>query len=155
MITTPPRVRVAAYVIRSSPHPELLIFQVVGDEEAGLQIPAGGVDPGETLHSAVVREVDEETGLTGLTVLDELTTDSAPHPRTGRPRLTTFFHLRAPEGTPNAWTHRVHGDGNDAGQLFACRFAPLPLPHPLADAQDAWLGAIDPALAGVTQFGRT
>ncbi|MFH9294879.1 hypothetical protein [Streptomyces sp. NPDC017520] len=26
---------------------------------------------------------------------------------------------------------------------FACRFAPLPLEHPPADAQDAWLGLVD------------
>lgn len=27
---------------------------------------------------------------------------------------------------------------------FACRFAPLPLEHPPAYAQDAWLGLVDP-----------
>jgi hypothetical protein len=34
-----------------------------------------------------------------------------------------------------------------AGACTACHFHPLPLPHPLADEQDAWLGLIDPALA--------
>jgi 8-oxo-dGTP pyrophosphatase MutT (NUDIX family) len=60
-----PRVRVAAYVIRhSQSEPQLLVFDHIGIPDAGTQIPAGGVRPGETLHDAVLREVAEETGLT-------------------------------------------------------------------------------------------
>ncbi|MCQ1575328.1 hypothetical protein [Streptomyces parvus] len=43
---------------------------------------------------------------------------------------------------PSAWEHRVHGVGGDAGMRFVCRFVPLPLAHPLADAQDARLGRV-------------
>jgi hypothetical protein len=52
--------------------------------------------------------------------------------------------------TPDAWEHRVRGDGDDAGLTFACRFIALPLTQPLADDQGAWLGAIDPRLSAVT-----
>lgn len=147
MITTEPRIRVAAYVIRPSPRPELLIFEHLDDPEAGLQVPAGGVDPGEDLAHAVLREVHEETGLTAVTVVRALTTEDKPHPETGQPRRTTFFHLQAPIDVADDWTHQVTGGGGDGGMVFACRFQPLPLLHPLADDQDTWLDLINPAMA--------
>jgi ADP-ribose pyrophosphatase YjhB (NUDIX family) len=147
VITAEPRIRVAAYVIRPRPGPELLVFEHVGAPEAGLQVPAGGVDPGEDLTHAVLREVHEETGLTGITVVRALTTEDKPHPETGQPRRTTFFHLQAAIDAADDWTHQVTGAGGDGGMVFACRFEPLPLPQPLADDQDTWLSLIDPAMA--------
>ncbi|OIJ68012.1 NUDIX hydrolase [Streptomyces mangrovisoli] len=144
---TRPRIRVAAYVIRRRTGAELLAFDHVGAPEAGTQIPAGGVDPGEAAAEAVLREVAEETGLRTATLLGEIAVDDSPHPLTGLPRRTHFFHLRVPEETPDAWRHVVRGDGDDAGLVFACRFLPLPLEQPLADDQDAWLGRIDPRWA--------
>ncbi|AXB41550.1 DNA mismatch repair protein MutT [Amycolatopsis albispora] len=144
MNPSPPRIRVAAYVIRRRPRPELLIFEHVDFPEAGPQVPAGGVEANEGLPEAVVREVAEETGLTGVTLVRALTTEDKPHPETGQPRRTTYFHLVAPADTADEWIHRVEGSGGDTGMTFACRFQSLPLPHPLADGQDAWLGLIDP-----------
>jgi ADP-ribose pyrophosphatase YjhB (NUDIX family) len=144
---TQPRIRVAGYVIRERDTPELLVFDHVGTPEAGTQVPAGGAGLGEELAAAVLREVVEETGLTTATVVRELAVEDKPHPGTGQPRRTTFFLLRAPADTPDAWEHRVGGNGDDAGHVFACRFVPLPLARPLADEQDAWLGHVDPGLA--------
>ncbi|QPP06956.1 hypothetical protein G4Z16_11805 [Streptomyces bathyalis] len=45
------------------------------------------------------------------------------------------------------------GQGEDAGLVFACRFVPLPLEHPLTDGQDAWLRRVDPGWATVTGHG--
>lgn len=135
------RIRVAAYVVRQGP--ALLVFEHVGAPAAGWQVPAGGVRAGEDLASAVLREVHEETGLTRVTIVRELATDDRPHPETGQPRRTTYFHLAAPSNTPDEWVHRVAGTGEDAGMEFACRFWPLPLPKPLADSQDAWLFLVD------------
>ncbi|GGX69697.1 hypothetical protein GCM10010358_25250 [Streptomyces minutiscleroticus] len=142
--TTRPRVRVAAYVIRHRAVPELLVFDHVGVPEAGTQVPAGGVKPGEGLEEAVLREVAEETGLLTATVVRPIAVEDKPHPDTGQPRRTGFFHLQAPADTSDEWEHHVHGDGEDGGLTFACRFLPLPLRQPLADDQDAWLGRIDP-----------
>jgi len=147
MIVPEPRIRVAAYVIRPRPRPELLVFEHLDEPGSGLQVPAGGVAPLEDLTYAVLREVHEETGLTAVTVLRELTTEDKPHPETGQPRRTTYFQLQAAIDAPDHWTHRVTGDGGDGGMAFVCRFQPLPLRQPLADDQDAWLGLIDPAMA--------
>ncbi|MFB4421361.1 NUDIX domain-containing protein [Streptomyces sp. QL37] len=138
-----PRIRVAAYVIRRREGAELLVFDHVGMADAGTQVPAGGVEPDEELSRAVLREVAEETGLLTAGVVRPVAVDERPHPRTRQPRTTTFFLLRAPEDTPDAWVHRVRGDGEDAGLTFACRFEALPLRRPLADAQDAWLGNLE------------
>ncbi|MFF0506600.1 NUDIX domain-containing protein [Streptomyces fimicarius] len=140
----PPRARVAAYVIRRHPSPALLVFDQLDFPEAGTQVPAGGIAPGEDPERAVLREVAEETGLTGARVVRRIAVDRRAHPETEQPRLTTFLLLHASPDGPSAWEHRVGGDGGDAGMRFACRFAPLPLERPLADAQDMWLGRVDP-----------
>lgn len=141
---TRPRIRVAAYVIRHRAVPELLVFDHIGMPEAGTQVPAGGVKSGEGLEEAVLREVTEETGLLTATVVGQIAVEDKPHPDTGQPRRTGFFHLQAPADTANEWEHHVHGNGDDAGLTFTCRFLSLPLKQPLADDQDAWLGRIDP-----------
>ncbi len=42
---------------------ELLVFQHAGMPEAGLQVPGGTVEQGETPNDAVAREVLEESGV--------------------------------------------------------------------------------------------
>jgi ADP-ribose pyrophosphatase YjhB (NUDIX family) len=139
---------VAAYVIRHAhTGPQLLVFDHIGAPAAGTQVPAGGVQPGESLHDAVLREVVEETGLMGVTVVAELGTEDKPHPQTGQPRQTTYFHLHASPHSSDEWVHRVRAAGQDNGLQFSCRFIPLPLQAQLADHQDVFLGRIDPAWA--------
>jgi ADP-ribose pyrophosphatase YjhB (NUDIX family) len=139
-----PRIRVAAYVIRyADAGPQLLVFDHVGLPDAGTQVPAGGIAVGEDLSAAVVREVAEETGLTDVEVVTELGTEDRPHPESGLPRRTTYFHLRTSAGTPDAWTHEVTGGGADRSLRFACRFVPLPSVGALADHQDVFLAEIE------------
>ncbi|WP_395309214.1 NUDIX domain-containing protein [Mycobacterium sp. AMU20-3851] len=138
------RIRVAAYVLRERGSWQLLVFEQSAHPDAGLQIPAGGVRPDECLPDAVLREVGEETGLVGLTIRGQLHTENAPHPISGGLRTTRYFVVDAPPDTPDAWTHRVHGDGFDSEMIFHCRFESLPLQHPLADNQDAGLGLVHP-----------
>ena len=52
--------KVVAYNTRGD---ELLVFTHREFPEAGVQVPAGTVEEGETLDAAVLREVHEETGL--------------------------------------------------------------------------------------------
>lgn len=58
--------KVTAFVTRPSEKgDELLLFQ---HPNAGVQIPAGTVEEGETTEAAVLREAAEETGLAPLTI---------------------------------------------------------------------------------------
>ena len=41
----------------------LFVFDHRDHPEAGTQVPAGGVEPGEAVVDAAIREVEEETGL--------------------------------------------------------------------------------------------
>ncbi|MET9924072.1 MULTISPECIES: NUDIX domain-containing protein [unclassified Streptomyces] len=61
--TVPPvRVRAGAIVIRDG---AMLLIRFEEDGTAYYEIPGGGVEAGETPETAVLRELDEETGLAG------------------------------------------------------------------------------------------
>ncbi|WP_326763587.1 NUDIX domain-containing protein [Streptomyces sp. NBC_01591] len=61
----PVRVRAGAVVIRDG---RMLLIGFEEDREPFYEIPGGGVEDGETLHAAVIRELREETGLGGSVV---------------------------------------------------------------------------------------
>ncbi len=47
---------------------QLLVFKHRDIHEAGIQVPGGTVDEGETLEAAILREVQEESGLRHLCI---------------------------------------------------------------------------------------
>ncbi len=117
-----PRQRVVVYVERAG---ELLVFEHRDHPEAGAQVPAGGVLEDESLADAAVREVREETGVR----LDAEPTLLGSHEHLdglGRPALSFFFRVHAPDGLPHAWRHVVSGGGEDSGLVFDCRFDTAP-----------------------------
>jgi ADP-ribose pyrophosphatase YjhB (NUDIX family) len=115
------RIRVAIYVLRTTSRgPELLVFDHRDHPQAGTQIPAGGVEAGERLHEAAVREVTEETGVGPVTVRASLGVQQRPD----RPRLTTFYYATTDEPR-DRWFHVVDGEGVDEGLVFDCFFVPV------------------------------
>jgi len=62
-------IKVTAYITVGD---KLLVFRYVDVPEAGIQVPAGSVEPGEDLDSAVLREANEETGLNDLKICSYL-----------------------------------------------------------------------------------
>ena len=66
-------VKVLAYVVRGD---DLLVFRHADFPTAGLQVPAGTVEPGEPPVEAVLREVREESGMAAV----EVTASTLPRP---------------------------------------------------------------------------
>jgi 8-oxo-dGTP pyrophosphatase MutT (NUDIX family) len=126
------RLRVVAYVVRAGR--ELLVFNQRGD--ANVQVPAGRLDPDETLERGLARELDEEVGIRGRIVreLGHVTRRQGD----GRVYESHYFELETDERR-DAWEHLVHGDGDDAGLVFVCRFVPLDPPPQLAGRQGEFL----------------
>jgi len=121
------RQRVAVYVERGS---YLLVFEHRDHPDAGTQIPAGGLEPGETPEAGVVREVLEETGLR-LSAAPWLLGTHEHLDGLGFPARTYFFSVEAPPDAPDAWEHRVTGEGDDRDLVFLCRFDPAPTLWPV------------------------
>jgi 8-oxo-dGTP diphosphatase len=115
------RKRVLAYVTRERDGAtELLVFNHRDYPQAGTQVPAGRIDPGETLEEGLRRELHEEAGLDRVRIVRELPIlgDWASRSR----YENHAFEVRADEPTPDFFEHVVHGDGDDAGLVFAYRW---------------------------------
>src|SRR5690606_38588203 len=85
--------KVLCYIVRDG---RLLVFRHLDEhwDESGLQVPAGGIAPGESPDAAALREAREETGLSEFRLIrkvGETTYDMAPY----RPELQHrhVFHL--------------------------------------------------------------
>ena len=91
------RHRAYAYITNGS---RLLLFTHPESPEAGIQVPAGTIEPGESPQDAVMREAKEETGLTELRYEQFLAQDTRDMRDCGRDELQYrwFFHLSV-EGT--------------------------------------------------------
>jgi 8-oxo-dGTP pyrophosphatase MutT (NUDIX family) len=132
--------RVLAYVTRERDgRRELLVFDHRDYPQAGTQVPAGRLEPGEDLESGLLRELVEEAGLRDTRIVRKFGTfepNTLPH---GEQYTNHAFEVEAP-GAPDTWEHEVHGDGDDAGLVFVYRWEPLSPTLPL------WLGS-DPVLS--------
>lgn len=113
-----PRLAVDAIVIRGD---SILLVKRRWDPYAGhWALPGGAVEIGETLEAAVLRELQEETGLVGQEP-ELLTTASRPD-RDGRGHVVSIvFRIDCPGGEP------VGGD-----DAVEARFHPLAGLPPLA-----------------------
>lgn len=103
---------------------ELLVLQHTEEfPAAGVQVPAGGVEPGEDPAATAHRELFEETGLRvaspAVYLESHVWTSEAPS------RVRHYYWLTAPPATPGAWAHVVSAGKGDAGFLFRLSFRPL------------------------------
>jgi 8-oxo-dGTP pyrophosphatase MutT (NUDIX family) len=94
---------------------KLLVFRHPNSPEAGIQVPAGTVEPGETPQHAALREAREETGLIDLVTHAELgqsTFDMSPFGR-AEIHVRHFFHFLTGRGARATWRHleRHSSDG--------------------------------------------
>jgi 8-oxo-dGTP pyrophosphatase MutT (NUDIX family) len=118
------RRRVSAYVTRERKgRRELLVFDHRDHPTAGTQIPAGRLDPGETLEQGLRRELHEEAGLDRVRILREIAgPEEYDRHFPGSQYENHLFHVEAEDELPDAWDHMVFGDGDDAGLVFRYRW---------------------------------
>jgi 8-oxo-dGTP pyrophosphatase MutT (NUDIX family) len=108
---------------------EVLLLLHPDHPDAGIQLPAGTMRPGEDPVAAATREAGEETGLTQLGLVDilgEAMFDARPW---GRHELhhRTFVHFVCHQPTPPAWEHWEEDPDDLPGERirFELRWFPL------------------------------
>ncbi len=111
-----------AYVTRErNGRTELLVFDHRDHPEAGTQVPAGRLDPGESREQGLMRELHEEAGIERARIVRELPVLGEWVARS--PYDDHAFEVRAHDPSPaDTWEHVVHGDGDDAGLVFRYRW---------------------------------
>ncbi|MBK7892702.1 MAG: NUDIX domain-containing protein [Bdellovibrionales bacterium] len=118
--------KVLAYITRIHPTGmELLVFDHVGMPEAGIQVPAGTVDPGETPSAAVLREVEEETGLSLKTQGCHLGRFDWYRVDRDELHFRNVFHFELTEPIADEWQHVVSGSGEDHQLNFKFYWLPI------------------------------
>ncbi len=138
--------KVLAYVVRTdSSDWRLLVFEHVDYPDAGLQVPAGTVEPGEPLETAMWRELFEESGLQPPQV--SLVGKLAEFPQPAWDNARHVYLLHAIPGLPPAWRHAVTGGAGDSGLIFDYRWEALSRPPRLAGNQDAGLALIEKCMS--------
>lgn len=127
----------------------LLVFRHADFPEAGVQVPAGTIAPGETAAAAVLREAEEETGLGSFLVprflgLQEF--DARPF---GKEEIHQrhFFHLQARGPVQESWRHYERDPSDGSGRAIAFDLYWLPLQEAGATLV-ASHGALLPLLTG-------
>lgn len=117
----------------------LLVFSHPHAPEAGIQVPAGTVKPGERPDEAAMREAVEETGLAGLKLAGCLGEAQRDMSDFGLNEIhhRTFYHLRCESDPPERWQHYETNpsDGGAEPILFEFFWAGLPggVPELIAD----------------------
>jgi len=125
-----------AYITHGS---RLLVFSHPHAPEAGIQVPAGTIRPGERPEEAVMREAVEETGLAGLRLAAYLGEARRDMSDFGLDEIhhRHFYHLRCESDPPERWQHHEAdaGDGSAEPILFEFFWARLPhgVPELIAD----------------------
>ena len=101
---TPVIAKVFAYITNRS---RLLVFRHTDFPEAGIQVPAGTVLPLESLETAALREAQEETGLSDLTIRAYLGKHIRNMQDAGKAEIHNryFFHLLCGGDPPEQWQH--------------------------------------------------
>ena len=104
--------KVVAYVTRGE---NLLVFRHIGSD-AGIQVPAGTLEPDESPEDGVLRETREETGLHRLFIRRFLGTRDHDMSSYGKAELHRryYYHLEYVGDAPSTWRHfEMHASGEE------------------------------------------
>jgi 8-oxo-dGTP diphosphatase len=137
--------KVVAYIVCDG---RVLVFFHEDDEnplfESGLQVPAGTLEEGESPEEGVLREANEETGLSSLRVVRYLGDGEYDmRPYAGAVHHRHFFHLTTDDPVVEDWGHVERGSGHDTPRRFRFSWLPISRGHVLAAGLGAMLGRLE------------
>lgn len=98
--------------------PQLLFHSFTDSPDLPWRLLGGGVDAEESPEQALFRELEEETGLTHLTIVRKLGIQLYYKPYIQDNVERHDFLLRPQTPLPNSWSHTITGSGGDAGDIF-------------------------------------
>lgn len=126
----------------------LLVFEHTDAPEAGIQVPAGTIEPGETPAEGALREAHEETGLTQLDLAHYLGYQTWRMKDVGKAEIHMryFYHVRCTQpDPPQRWQHadRLPSAGSERAVPFTLYWVALPdgVP-PLMAGHGAFIGML-------------
>lgn len=146
---TTPLLKITAFIAREREgRVELLVFNhpeadyfVREAPLPWLQVPAGTGEAGEDAHATVMREVQEESGLSEFAMVRHLGAYDDP------PWGIRHVFLMMPAGElPERWDHVVHGEGEDHGMVFRYEWVSLDDARQLIGMHAQWLPMVEAAL---------
>ncbi|MDX1412548.1 MAG: NUDIX domain-containing protein [Candidatus Promineifilaceae bacterium] len=133
--------KVVAYITFGQ---RLLVFIHPHNLEAGIQVPSGTIEEGESAYEAVMREAIEETDLVGLQFKSYLGSKIVNMGKYGKDEThdRAFFHLLCSQEPPKRWRHDEHFRSDSQSEPITFEFYWVELPGQvpeLAAAQGALL----------------
>ena len=135
------------------------VFSHARTPDAGWQVPGGGVEAGESLEQAVLRETREESGLECETI-DYLGSMNRAHWDPERQSVAEaprhFFHLRPKAPPPEVWScEELHAsDGSGPIQFDFCWLSVPDAAQRLDFGFGDLLVKVDASLASPTEADR-
>ena len=103
--------KVCPVVFRDSSLRQILAFE---HPEAGVQLVKGGIEPGESVRDAALRELEEEAGIANTGIAEDLGTwNPDHHGHIWSLQLCTFTPT-----LPDRWVHHCADDGGHDLKFF-------------------------------------
>ena len=136
--------KVYAYIVKQMESKwQLLVFEHLDFPEAGIQVPGGTVETGESIPAAAIREVQEETGLESVEIIEKLGVsyhDMCQYGLKGFHRRH-YFHCRVTTPTERSWiaSEEMPSDGSPGPIGFKFYWVNLACVPPLAGRTDEML----------------
>ncbi|EQC43740.1 cupin domain-containing protein [Bacteriovorax sp. Seq25_V] len=117
--------KVLAYIFREvNGLLEVLVFDHPGVSEVNPQVPSGTIDENEKPSFAVLREIEEESGLVFEAMDIHLGVFEHDASYKGETHQRHVFSL-VTNGLPDSWTHQVKSLDEDNGEIFNYYWLPL------------------------------
>jgi 8-oxo-dGTP pyrophosphatase MutT (NUDIX family) len=146
--------KITAYITRErGGRAELLVFDhpeqdyfVSDGPKPWLQVPAGTGEPGEDALATVLREVEEESGLSGFAAVRFLGAfDDQPW------GIRHVFHMPAPAGVPERFVHRVKSESMNCIMLFRYEWVSLEYAAQHLGIHAQWLPLVEADIESLRQ----